>query len=62
MACRYEALTEHLRRVGAQTVTLPFAEIESILEARLPHSARKHPAWWSNSTQSSQSRISSVDT
>jgi hypothetical protein len=57
MARRYEALTEHLRRVSAQTDTLLFPEIESILGARLPDSARRHPAWWSNSTQSSQSRI-----
>lgn len=56
MAHRYDALTEHLRRVGAATVTLPFREIESILGAPLPDSARKHPAWWSNSTRNSYSR------
>lgn len=56
MAHRYEALTEHLRRVSAQPVTLPFAEIESILGARLPDAARKYPAWWSNSARSPQGR------
>jgi hypothetical protein len=57
MAHRYDALTQHLRHVDAAKVTLRFGEIESILGARLPDSARKHPAWWSNSTHSSQSRI-----
>jgi hypothetical protein len=57
MAHRYEALTEHLRRVDAPTVSLSFAEIESILEGPLPNSAHRHPAWWSNSTQCAQSPI-----
>jgi hypothetical protein len=52
MAHRYDALTEHLRRVDAAKVTLPFAEIESILGAPLPKSARKRREWWSNSTRS----------
>lgn len=56
MARRYEALTEHLRRVGEDAVTLQFADIESILGALLPGSARKHAAWWSNSTHSWRSR------
>lgn len=57
MVHRYGALTEHLRRVGTAQVTLRFAEIESILGARLPDSARKHPAWWSNSSQCGQSHV-----
>ncbi len=56
MAHRYEALTDHLQQVGAAAVTLRFGEIESILGARLPDSARKHAAWWSNSLRSWQSR------
>jgi hypothetical protein len=56
MAHCYDALTKYLRRVDAAKVTLPFAEVESILGARLPDSARKHLAWWSNSTQTWQSR------
>jgi hypothetical protein len=57
MARRYEALTVHLRQAGDAVVALSFGEIESILGARLPDSARRHPAWWSNSTQNSYSRI-----
>jgi hypothetical protein len=56
MAHGYEALTEHLRRLATAAVTLPFGEIESILGARLPDSARRHAAWWSNSTRNSYSR------
>jgi hypothetical protein len=45
MTHRYEALTDHLQRVRTVTVTLPFGEIESILGAPLPASARRHAAW-----------------
>jgi hypothetical protein len=41
MAHRHDALTEHLRRVDAAKLTLPFTEVEAILRARLPDSARK---------------------
>jgi hypothetical protein len=58
MVHRYEGLTAHLTRAGAGlgAVTLSFGELESILGARLPESARRYAAWWSNSTRSWQDR------
>ena len=51
---KYEPLELHLRSVGARTsdVTLSFAEIERILVAPLPASARTHRPWWGNQRNS----------
>jgi hypothetical protein len=51
---KYEPLELHLRAaaVGARELTLSFAEIERILGARLPASAKSHRAWWSNQRDS----------
>jgi HNH endonuclease len=48
-ASKYVPLVEHLASAGADKVRLTFAEIERILGFRLPSSARKYWAWWSNS-------------
>lgn len=47
---KYEPLRHFLENVetGVSELTLSFGQIESILAARLPPSARKHRAWWSN--------------
>ena len=45
---KYQPLAEHLIRQQAEAVPLTFEEIESILGAKLPPSARKHQAWWAN--------------
>src|SRR5687768_9779761 len=57
MAIPYDVLTQHLRGTRAGEITLSFGEIESILRAQLPASARRHAAWWSNSARNSYSRI-----
>src|SRR5438034_4232194 len=57
MARAYDALTEHLRGVTSATTQLSFAEIETILGAKLPASAQRHPAWWSNSAGNWYRRI-----
>jgi hypothetical protein len=51
---KYEPLELHLRFLGAHTsdVTLSFAEIERILGAPLPVSARTHRPWWGNQKNS----------
>lgn len=46
---KYEPLERFLSRSTAEVTILDFAEIERIIGARLPASARKYPAWWSNS-------------
>lgn len=45
---RYAPLSVHLANSGAHEVTVSFDEVEAILGADLPASARKHRAWWAN--------------
>jgi len=45
---KYQALHEHLRRSGREALTLSFTQIESLMGAKLPPSAREARAWWSN--------------
>ncbi len=45
---KYEPFKAYLLRQTASQVPLTFAEIERIIGQRLPSSARKFPAWWSN--------------
>ncbi len=43
-----DRLTNNLRSSGKDRLDLSFEQIEQILGAPLPPSARKHQAWWSN--------------
>jgi hypothetical protein len=45
---KYESLNAHLRDASAEIVPLSFTDIEHLIGAKLPPSARKHSAWWSN--------------
>lgn len=45
---RYEPLREHLAVRAEPVVTMTFAEIERILGATLPASARRYRPWWAN--------------
>lgn len=45
---KYAPLAEFLRRQKADEVAVTFAEIERILGLRLPPSAQRQRAWWSN--------------
>ncbi len=45
---KYEPLAHYLSRSAQDVAVLEFAEIERIIGAQLPTSARKYPAWWSN--------------
>lgn len=47
---KYEPLEEHLlsARASKETVTVSFAEVETIIGARLPKSAYSYREWWSN--------------
>jgi hypothetical protein len=51
---KYEPLELHLRAVpaGTKELTLSFAEIERILGAPLPASAKSHRPWWGNQKDS----------
>jgi hypothetical protein len=50
MAGKYTPLEHYLRELpeSRQEVTLGFAEIERILNDKLPHSAYEYWAWWAN--------------
>lgn len=45
---KYYPLFEHLQGCNQETVTLPFAEIETLMGCSLPESARQKKNWWSN--------------
>lgn len=47
-ASRYQPLHEHLVAQGDALVRLSFPQIERILGASLPDSARKYRPWWAN--------------
>jgi hypothetical protein len=51
---RYDPLREHLESSGEEQVTLRFEDIEQIVAASLPASARRHRPWWGNNDRSSQ--------
>jgi hypothetical protein len=48
MSDKYEKLAEHLLSLEGEVWQATFKEIERVLGSRLPPSARKHQAWWSN--------------
>ena len=50
---KYAPLAEHLRGSGQTTVCMTFDEIECVLGTKLPPSAFKHRAWWSNNPTNS---------
>lgn len=45
---KYDPLQTYLDRHEADRCTLSFAEIERIVGAALPRSAREHRQWWEN--------------
>lgn len=50
---KYGALTRYLASLPQEKVRLSFDEIEKVLDAKLPRSARSHRAWWSNNSSNS---------
>ena len=50
---KYEPFGQFLRKQRAQEVRLTFGEIENIVKAKLPPSARRQRAWWSNNPDNS---------
>src|SRR6266511_5412888 len=48
---RYYPLFERLSASGEREVSLSFAEIEALIGAALPGTARTNRAWWSNRTK-----------
>jgi hypothetical protein len=48
---KYDPLTDFLRRQTHSVVRMSFDEIERVIGAKLPPSARQHRAWWSNNAE-----------
>jgi hypothetical protein len=48
---KYHPLYAHLNQSGQDELTLSFSDIETLLDERLPASARAQRAWWSNRSQ-----------
>lgn len=46
---RYDELTMHLAGRSEPVVELTFSDLDRLVVGGLPHSARVHAAWWSNS-------------
>ena len=46
---KYEPLTQFLLKQGMNEVHMTFAQIERVIDAKLPPKAQHHRAWWSNS-------------
>ncbi|HCQ53249.1 MAG TPA: hypothetical protein DIV82_03815 [Brevundimonas diminuta] len=53
---KYDPLNRYLRRQSAEEVVLTFAEIENLLVALLPKSARRRE-WWGNEVSSVSSHV-----
>lgn len=45
---RYDELGQHLASIHTDRWPTTFEEIERVIQAKLPSSAYKYPAWWSN--------------
>jgi len=50
---KYEPLSDFLRKQRTDQIVLTFGEIERIVGFKLPPSAKKYRAWWSNSPSNS---------
>ena len=50
---KYAPLEQFLRGQQTQQIPMTFAEIERVIGAPLPASARNHRAWWSNNPSNS---------
>jgi hypothetical protein len=44
---KYDPLQETLARVGTETLTLSFSQMDELVQG-LPRSARHYTAWWAN--------------
>jgi len=45
---KYNALGDYLKKQSVDRVPMTFVEIEKVIGAKLPRSAREHRPWWGN--------------
>lgn len=48
---KYEPLGEHLKGLQQQEWRATFADVERLVQGKLPRSAYEHQAWWSNNAE-----------
>ena len=48
---RYKGLTDYLKKINDDEAVLEYGKIEQIIQKKLPPSAYKYAAWWSNSNK-----------
>ena len=53
---KYEPLLQYLLKSDQVLATLSFTQVEEILDAQLPASARRYPAWWGNEVSGSHTQ------
>lgn len=56
MQGKYEALHRRLTELADNEWHATFRDVEAVLGTSLPRSARRHQAWWSNTTSHSHAR------
>ena len=50
---KYAPLTAHLLASGQAEIPMMFGHVETVIRAKLPSSAYRHRAWWSNNPTNS---------
>jgi hypothetical protein len=45
---KYDPLSQHLMQQAGQEILMTFAEVEAVIGATLPPSAKAYPEWWAN--------------
>ena len=58
---KYAPLRDFLRSSRGRAIRVGFAELEGILGFRLPDSAYRYPAWWSNNPKGHSHSLAWVD-
>jgi hypothetical protein len=56
LMAKYDPLYHHLRRKGLAEFEMSFADVESVVGALLPKSARR-PQWWANEASEETSHV-----
>ena len=51
MPSKYSQIPKYLSTRNQPRISLSFSEIERVIDAKLPNSAREHQAWWANNGQ-----------
>lgn len=60
MMAKYDPLRDYLRDRSANRITLLFGQIEDIIGAALPPSARRYGEWWANEDPQDTAHVQAV--